>query len=116
MRRDERTLPLEFRGELSYRELVAALEGLTGQHVFVGLALETKPMFTVTGSLRVASDGGAVTVKIGESGRVVVEESAIEETKLATLDGNFYFRIDIKLSHANVVIADEELEGLGSGD
>ena len=45
MRRDERTLPLEFRGELGYRDLVAALEGLAGEHVFVGLTLGAKPMF-----------------------------------------------------------------------
>ena len=42
----------------------------------------------------------------------MLEESAITETKLVTNDGNFYFRMDIGLGHANVVIADEELEGL----
>jgi hypothetical protein len=116
MRRDERTLPLEFRGELGYRDLVAALEGLAGEHVFVGLTLGAKPMFTVTGSLRVAPEDRAVKVNIGESGRLMLEESAITETKLVTNDGNFYFRMDIRLGHANVVIADEELEGLALRD
>ena len=71
------------------------------------------PILAVAGSLLVATEDDAVTVRIGDSGRLVLQESQITEIKLATLEGNFYFRMDIKLGHATVVIADEELQGLG---
>jgi hypothetical protein len=60
------------------------------------------------------TDGAVMNVQIGDTGRLILKQSTISGARLVTIEGNFYFRMEIALGSAKVVIADEELEGLAA--
>jgi len=124
MGRDERKLPLEYNGALSFPELLDTLDSLSGERVTLhvtmaqvvrGIARSAVDAVGTLERVRTPSTDGAV-YQVGPDTQVTLKEGDIVSARLTTLEGNFYFQVTVELGALTVGIADEELQGLGRFD
>jgi hypothetical protein len=117
-RREVRTLPQEvLRQPLSFDELLAALDSLLGEAVAVPLAPESGlvtnaatvgPLSRLLGPTDVARYG------VGDSGFLVFRKPDVTSATLTTLEGNFFFRIEVLLQGGGLLVISDPEIGSGS--
>lgn len=115
----KRHRPLDYDARpLDYDALLATLDLLDGETVCIPVlhsAQEWGTAFEVTGTLHRARPDDAF-FKIGDSGYLLLVESNFVSASLSTLEGNFYFRIEIVLRTGTIELGDPELLGLALSD
>jgi hypothetical protein len=116
MSRQNRSLPVEYRGPLDFPAVIATLDSLVGEAICVrvGSAQDGRSGLEVMGPLRrLRSRTSGGVFAIGDAGYLSLEPEDFSSADVSTLEGNFYFTLTIELSGATLLIGDVELVGLG---
>jgi hypothetical protein len=112
--REARTLPEEVsRQVLSFDELLATLDSLLGEEVAVPLARKSQLVSgaAMVGPLsRLVSPGDCARYGVGDSGFVVLRRTDVSGATLTTLEGSFYFIVQVSLQDGlELLVSDPEV-------
>ena len=114
--REDRTLPREFSGAITFPDVVATLDLLVGETTCVSVRSDprAKPFLEAIGEL--GRSKAQTHFSIGAHLVLALDEALCREARLVTLEGNFYFKIALMVGGTYLTIGDEEIVGSGLTD